>query len=260
MSSTGSPAATAPQLDVIVDGTWVIIPAVDVNGNIVAVEVYSPSCGHPHGVGFVPMLNPDPWPSPYSFYLLDEHSHTLSIQRASGSAAGMPVSGINRAINHCLAAGRRMAGNWDLMFTIDIGPDAWNSSDTITPQTTDPFGNTVPCLSGADIPTGQVSGLQTLSFYGVTAAALIGAPSAVQALLPTNWTTSGSLIFEGEVPYIPTINHERSAFTAMANLCGMDLALTYPLPPKNSAGSSPVRPQPRIHTAVDCGYSVLVLP
>ena len=152
-----------------------------------------------------------------------------------------------------------MSSNWDLMLSIHAGPDAWTSSDTILPQTTDPAGNTVPCLSGADAPAGKVSGLQTLSFKGVSAVDFLGAPAEVQALLPKPWTGDASLIFEGEVPYIPTIQHERSAFTAMANLAGMDLALDYALPPKSSSGSPP-RPTPRIHSGMDCGYSVIVLP
>jgi hypothetical protein len=258
MASASNPATTPSQLDVILDGTWVIVPSVDAAGNIAGVDVYSPSCGHPHGVGFVDELNPNPWPGPFSFYLLDEHGHTLIIQRA-GSPTGMPVSGIDQTVNHCLAKGRPMGGNWDLLLTIATGPDAWTSSDTIVPQTIDPAGNTVPCLSGVDAPSGKVSGLQTLSFKGVTAAQFCGAPANVQALLPSPWSGSGSLIFEGEVPYIPTLQHERSAFTAMASLAGMDLALDYPLPPKSSAGSS-VRPQPRIHAGSDCGYSLIILP
>lgn len=259
MAAAGSPASTPSQLDVILDGTWVIVPSVDAAGNITGVRVYSPSCGHPHGVGFVNQLNPDPWPGPFSFYLLDEHSHTLAIQRASGTSTGMPVSGIDQTTNHCLNAGRPMGGNWDLMLSIGSGPDAWASSDTVLPQTTDPAGNIVPCLTGADAPTGKVSGLQTLSFKGVSAVEFCGAPANVQALLPSPWSGSGSLIFEGEVPYIPTLQHERSAFTAMANLAGMDLAMNYPLPPKSSTSSS-VRPQPRIHTGSDCGYSLIILP
>ena len=234
MESIGSVGGSSSQLDVILDGTWVIVPSVNASGSITGVDIYSPSCGHPHGVGFVAQLNPDPWPSPFSFYLLDEHSHTLVIRRSSGAQAGMPVSGIDQASNHCMIKRRPMSANWDLMLSINIGPDSWASSDTIAPQTLDPEGKAVPCLTGADAPTGKVSGMQTLSFRGIAAAEFCGAPSDVQALLPSTWTGDGSLIFEGEVPYIPTLQHERSAFTAMATLCGMDLALNYPLPPKHT--------------------------
>src|SRR5271167_3839619 len=98
MAAPGNPAANPIQLDVILDGTWVILPAVNAAGNITGVDVYSPSCGHPHGVAFVPQLNPNPWPSPFALYMLDEHSHTLVIKRSSGSQAGMPVSGIDQTV------------------------------------------------------------------------------------------------------------------------------------------------------------------
>ncbi len=54
----GNPAATVSQLDVVFDGTWVIVPGVDANGRIVGVDVYSPACGHPHGANFTNQINP----------------------------------------------------------------------------------------------------------------------------------------------------------------------------------------------------------
>lgn len=259
MANGSSSASAASQLDVVVDGTWVIVPSVDANKDIIRVEVYSPSCGHPHGAYFVSQLNPNPWPGPFSFYLLDNHSHLINIRRGSAGPAGMPVTGIDQTGNHCIAGGRPMSGSWDLMLSIAAGPDAWVSSDTILPQTNDPKGNTVNCLSGADAPAGKVSGLQTLSYIGVTEVELCGMPTAVQALLPSPWSGSGSLIFEGDVPYNPTMTHERAAFTAMASLAGLDLVLDYRLPPKSTPGSA-VRPQPRVHTGSDCGYSLILLP
>jgi len=258
MAAASNPAATS-QLDVILDGTWVMMPSVDTSSNIVGVDVYSPSCGHPHGVVFVAELNPDPWPSPTSFHLLDDHSHMLVIQRSSGSKAGMPIGGIDQSANHCLKGARPMGSNWDLMFSITAGPDSWTSSETIAPETTDPFGNIVACLVGSDAPTGKVSGMQKLSFLNVSGAEFLAAPSDVQSLLPSPWQGTGSLIFEGEVPYMPTLQHERAAFDAMANLAGMDLALNYPLPPKSYPGA-PKTPQPRYHTGMDCGYALIVFP
>ncbi len=69
------------QLDVVFDGTWVIVPGVDSNGNITAVNVYSPSCGHPQGVNFTSGLKPNPWPDQDAFYQLDNHGYTLRIQQ-----------------------------------------------------------------------------------------------------------------------------------------------------------------------------------
>jgi hypothetical protein len=261
MATTGSTAATSSQLDVVIDGTWVIVPSVDAKNNINGVEVYSPSCGHPHGAFFTNQLNPNPWPDAKAFYMLDNHSHYLAIQRSSGSTSGMPLSGINQNLNHCLPQKRPFGTSWDLMLSIAAGPDSWTSADTVSSQTTDPSGKPVPCFSGKDAPTGKVSSLQTLSYRGVTAVDFCGAPIALQSLLPVPWSGVGSLIFEGEVPYIPSIQHERAAYSAMAGLAGLDLSLDYPLPPL------PVPPQasgsvarPMINTTKDCGYALIVLP
>jgi hypothetical protein len=254
-------ASSSSQLDVVIDGTWVIVPSVNAAGQITGVDIYSPSCGHPHGATFVPQLNPNPWPADPSFYMLDNHSYFLDVQRTSGSPAGMPVTGIDKTVNHCLPQKRPFSAGWDLLLSIAAGPDAWTSSDTVSTQTTDPAGNPVQCFSGKDAPTGKVSSLQTLSYMGVTAVDFCGAPQALQALLPSPWKNAGSLIFEGEIPYIPTMQHQREAYMAMAGLAGLDQSLDFALPPRDSAPATPSSvPYPMVHTAEDCGYSLIVMP
>lgn len=78
----------AAQLDVIFDGMWVMAPSIDRSGKIIGVDIYAPACGHPQGAVFVPELAPDPWPAPTEFYQLDNHGHTLHIERANRSRTG----------------------------------------------------------------------------------------------------------------------------------------------------------------------------
>ncbi len=260
MAATGNSSATTAQLDVVFDGTWVMVPSLDAAGNIVAVDVYSPDCGHPHGAVFVNQIAPNPWPQPSSFYMLDDHRHALDITRNSGSQTGMQVGGVNQTVNHCVAPGRSINSTWDLMISINAGPDAWVSGDTIVPQYTDPQGTLFPCFSGQDVPAGSVSTLQTLTFLDVSAISFCGAPSTFQALLPSPWTGVGSLIIEGEIPYIPTMQHERGAIAALAELAGLDLRLDYPLPSSRSVQPIPQGIQPRSHTGPICTSSVLILP
>lgn len=260
MTTASRSPAPATQLDVVFDGTWVIVPSVDASSRIIGVDVYSPACGHPQGVTFTSQLNPNPWPTPAAFYMLDNHSHTISIQRSSGTKVGMPISGIDTSINHCLKQTRPLGGQWDLLVSIPCGPDAWTSSDTVDPVTTDSHGNTVRCLSGKDAPAGKVSAMQTLSFRGVTAVELCGAPANVQNLLPAPWSNTGSLIFADEVPYVPTLQHERTAIFAMANLAGLDMALDHPLPSSLSARPNPSVPRPMLHTGGNCGFALIAMP
>lgn len=254
----GKSATSASQLDVVFDGTWVIVPALDAARRLIGVKIYSPSCGHPQGVTFVSGLAPNPWPNQDAFYQLDNHGYTLRIQRSDNKQAGMHVSGIDPVINHIVTTPRVIGENWDLQVSIPIGPDAWVSSDTVNPKTTDSYGNTVPCFAGDDAPTGKVSSLQTLSFVGVDAAALFGAPARVQALLPSPWSGKGTLIFEDEIPYIPSLTHERAAIDAMAGLAGLDLVLNYPLPARHIPSKGPL--QPMVHTTSTCGHSLIVIP
>lgn len=260
MEPADNSAATGSQLDVVFDGTWVIVPSVDAAGRIGGVDVYSPACGHPHGATFTSQLNPNPWPATPAFYMLDDHSHMLVIHRTAGSHFGMSIAGLDKTINHCVAKGRPIGNNWDLMISITTGPDAWASADTVVPQATDSSGKTVQCFSGKDVPSGKVSSLQTLSFQGLTGVELRGAPAKVQGLLPSPWNGAGSLIFEGEIPYVPTLQHERAAIAAMAGLAGLDLALDYPLPTSLSAQPSPAALRPMTKTGGNCGHALILMP
>ncbi|MGA7107553.1 MAG: hypothetical protein WBV28_15700 [Terracidiphilus sp.] len=258
-AATSTPAA-ATQLDVVFDGTWLFVPSTDSTGKITNVDIYSPACGHPLGVYFTNQLNPNPWPVQSAFYQLDSHSYTLNIQRGTRPAAGMPLSGISTAVNHCVAQPRPIASNWDMLASISVGPDAWVSADTFAPQTTDSHGNAVSCFNGKDAPAGQVSSLQTLSFTGVTAVSLLGAPGNVQGLLPAPWNGQGTLIFEDEIPYVPTLQHERTAIFALANLAGLDLALDYPLPKRMPVAPAPGGPpRPQLHTGGGCGAGIIMM-
>ncbi len=258
MTQAGSSQVIATQIDVVLEGTWVIAPYVDASSRIIGVEVYSPACGHPQGVTFSTDLNPIPWPSPASFFMLDNHGHTLNIQRASQSGAGMAVSGIDAGVNHCVKGHRPLSGGWDLKLSIPCGPDVWVSSGTTPTQIVNAQGNTVPCFSGSDAPQGPVSSTQRLTFKNVTGVELCGAPPSVQNMLASQWSKSGVLIFEDEVPYVPTPQHERMAIFAMANLAGLDMLMDYPLPTSRNAPKPP-GPIPMNHTGGYCGFSVLLL-
>jgi hypothetical protein len=245
---------------VVFDGTWIIVPGLDSSQNIIGVEVYSPACGHPHAALFVPQLGPfgpANWPQASSFYMVDSHGLSLAIER--GQAAGMPVSGINQSANHCISNKRPLGGNWDLVLSISTGPDTWVSSGTMDPVTKDPSGQTVPCFSGKDVPTAKVSSIQTLSFKNVSTVTLCGAPSKIQSLIPSPFNLNGSLLFEGEVPYIPTLQHERSTIVAMATLAGLDLSLEHPLPSSGSAAPNSIL-RPRIAGQANCGHAIILVP
>lgn len=262
-AATSNSQASTSQLDIVIDGTWVFVPGVDAAGVITGVDVYSPDCGHPHGATFVNQLGPfsvAAWPQPSALYMLDDHGHALHIQRDAASSKGMPITGIDHTVNHCLPAARPLGGNWDLMISIKAGPNAWVSSDTVDPQTTDSAGSSVSCFSGKDSPPGKISALQTLSFFGVTGLDFCGAPAKLQALFPAPWSGSGSLIIAGDVPYIPTLRHTRAAYIAMSSLAGLDLEMDYPLPRAANLAAAANSLHPMIHSGMNCGHAVIVMP
>ncbi|HEX4287085.1 MAG TPA: hypothetical protein VHZ28_18475 [Terracidiphilus sp.] len=256
--ATNNPAP-ATQLDVVFDGTWIFLPQVDASGTIIRVDVYSPNCGHPHAGLFLSQLGPfGPlnWPPLNSFYMLNSQGLTLSVQ---ATGPGIGAKNIDHSINHCIPKKRPMCGNWDLQISLVGVPSAWVSTGTQDPVVKDPSGKTVACFSGKDAPAGKISSIQTLSFWGVTAVDLCGAPDKLQNLIPGPYAGPGTLLLEGEVPYIPSLQHERSAISSMATLAGLDLLLEHPLPSSGSATVNPVM-MPRVAGAQNCGHGVLIGP
>lgn len=254
-----STQAPASQLNVVFDGTWIFLPQVDAAGTIVRVDVYSPACGHPHAALFLPQLGPfgpTNWPAANTFHMLDSHGLNLAIK---STGKGITPKDIDHSINHCIPKPRPMGGNWDLMISLNAGPSAWISTGTQDPVYTDPSGKQIPCFSGKDAPAAKISSIQTLSFQGVTFVELCGAPGAMQSLLPDPYTGVGTLIFEGEVPYIPSLQHERAAITAIATLAGLDLLLEHPLPSSGSSAQNPIM-RPRNAGTTNCGHGILVGP
>lgn len=256
-AKAGKSAASASRLNIIFDGTWFFVPTIDTAGRITSVRVYSPTCGHPHGVTYASGPTPQPWPEPPSFYQLDPHSYAFNVRRSSNRQPGISIKKIDAVINHCVSL-RPTGENWDLLVTIPIGPDAWVSGDTVTPKAMDSYGNTVPCFVGTDAPTGKVSSLQTLTFDDVASVEIMGASTSVRALLPAPWNGPGSIIFENEIPYSPSLQHERTAIFALADLAGIDLAMNYPLPkPTGPPRKSRLK---RLHTGGVCGHALIAIP
>jgi hypothetical protein len=228
-------AATAgTRLDVVFAGPLLFVPEVT-GGNIAAVEVFAPCNGHHIGAVFLPGVIftdaelDDPkgkrWPEPESFSLLDPHSYRIELtQQAETPQRPFPVASIPDT-NHKIKPGRKLTGDWDIAIAVEGQISNW---------TTHRLSQVKEGLfHGADAPTGKTTAsLQRLTYAEVTAAEFLGAPSEPRTYLRENAAKGGTLIVIGEIPYQPTLLHERRAIDAIAKLAGLEfhLASTAPKP------------------------------
>ena len=241
------------RLDVVIGGPMLFIPAVH-DGNIAEVEVFSPDNGHPVGAVFLPgvwfsdaELN-DPkcrrWPEPESFSLLDPHSYLVDLtQQKEKAVPPFPVSAIPDT-NHKIKPGRRLSGDWSVAVVLRGALSGWGSQRL--------FRVTKDLYVGADAPKSEaVASMHRLTYTGVTGAEFHGAPAHPREYLRANIAKGGSLIILGEIPYQPTLQHERRAIDAMARLAGLDLhlATTDPTPHKTRL----------MHHTLDCGGSAIAV-
>ena len=67
--------------------------------------------------------------------------------------------------------------------------------------------------------------MHRLTYIGVTGAEFWGLSPEPKDYLRANVTKGGTLIVQGEVPYLATQVHERHAVDALAKLAGLDLHL-----------------------------------
>jgi hypothetical protein len=245
-------APKGAQLDIIFAGPLLFVPAVT-GGNITGLEVFSPCNGHHVGAVFVPGVwftdaeLDDPkcerWPEPESFSLLDPHGYSIDLTQATKKPLSpFPVASIPET-NHKVKPGRRMTGDWEVAIVVNGQLSGWSSHR---------LGKVDESLfHGADVPTtGTMATLHRLSYPGVAAAEFYGAPSEPRAYLRANITKGGTLIVIGEIPYQPTLLHERRAIDAIAKLAGLELHLaeTAPLPFKTRL----------MDHVMSCGLSIIV--
>ncbi len=251
-----SPSSNS-QLDILFGGPLLFVPEVR-EGIITGVEVFSPNNGHPVGAVFLPgtfftdaELN-DPqcqrWPDASSFSLLDPHSYSIEVsQQIPGSSkaanAVFKASDIPGG-NHKIAPGRRVSNDWEVSVSIKGQLSAWGSL-RLSRVTDDLY-------HGADVPTSpSTAAMHRLSYLGVTSVEFYGAPKAPREYLRTNSSKGGTLIVMGEVPYQPTLLHERKAIDALAKLAGLDLHLV-------ATDPTPHKTRLMMHLS-DCGHSIIVI-
>jgi len=244
--------AEGANLDIVFAGPLLFVPEA-ADGSIAEVEVFAPCNGHHIGAVFLPGVTytdaelDDPkcerWPEPESFSLLDPHSYAIELTQAAAKApAPFPIAGIPET-NHKVKPGRRLSGDWDLSIRVKGQISGWSSHrlSAVRPG----------LFHGADAPTGKTTAsLQRLTYAGVTAADLPGAAAEPRAYLRENIAKGGTLIVIGEIPYQPTLLHERQAIDAMAKLAGLEFHL---------AETAPKPYQTRLMTHVMyCGASIVV--
>jgi hypothetical protein len=226
--------ANKRRLDVVFAGPLLFVPEI-AEGNIGGVEVIAPCNGHHIGAVFLPGVIftdaelDDPkckrWPEPESFSLLDPHSYVIELtQAAEIPQAPFPVASIPDT-NHKIKPGRKLSGDWDITISVKGQISGWSTHRLSQVRE--------GLFYGADAPTGKTTAsLQRLTYTGVAAADLLGASSEPRAYLRDNSAKGGTLIVIGEIPYQPTLLHERQAINAIAKLAGLEfhLAETAPKP------------------------------
>jgi hypothetical protein len=240
------------QLDIVFAGPLLFVPEVT-EGNITGLEVFAPCNGHHVGAVFMPGVLftdaelDDPkcerWPEPESFSLLDPHSYSIELtQQTKKPQRPFPVAAIPET-NHKVKPGRRLSGDWDHSIAVRGHLSGW-TSHRLSKVTEGLF-------HGADAPTCKMTAsLHRLTYAGITAAELYGAPSEPRAYLRNNAARGGTLIIVGEIPYQATLLHERRAIDAIANLAGLEFHL---------AKTAPSPYQTRLMNHVEsCGLSIIL--
>ena len=250
--SKSSKHSSGVRLDILFAGPLLFVPEI-VDGNVAAVEVFSPCNGHHIGAVFVPEVLfsdeelDDPrcerWPEPQSFSLLDPHSYSIDLeQKGKGKSSPFAVSSIPDT-NHKVKQGRRLSSDWEVAIAVNGRLSGWTSHRLAKVDEN--------LFHGADAPmTDSTSSLHRLTYEGVTSADLCGAPREPRAYLRENIAKGGTLIVVGEIPYQSTLLHERQAIDALAKLAGLELHLKETAP----------RPyQTRLMEHVlNCGHSVIL--
>jgi hypothetical protein len=248
--SSKKPTPAGAQLDIVFSGPLLFVPTIS-EGAIISVDVYSPKNDHPVGAVFVPGViypdkdlehaNPDTWPDPEAFSLLDPHSYAIELAQA-GTHTPFPASSIPE-LNHKIRPGRKISSDWTVALSLYGQLAAWTSHRY--------FKMDADLYCGSDTPLATaIPAMQRLTYKQVTAAEFYGARTEPREYLRANIASGGTLIVTGEIPYQASLAHERLAIDALARLAGLDLHLAEIAP-------NPHRSRLMMHVT-NCGHSVIV--
>jgi hypothetical protein len=249
----GPSTVRGTQIDLLFVGPLLFVPEVD-SDKIKGLDVYCPRNGHPMGAVFLPGVFfsadelEDPkcerWPEPLRFSLLDPHSYSIEItQRAKASDASLQVADIP-ANNFRVKPGRRLSQDWDVAIQVNGRLSGWSSHrvSNVTPE----------MFVGSDKPTvSAVSSLQRLTYKDVTRMEFFGTSAESGDYLRSNLSKGGTLVIIGEIPYQPSLLHERQSIDAIAKLAGLNLQLVTTAPVATA--------QQVMHHIINCLMSVIVV-
>jgi hypothetical protein len=238
------------ELHIVFSGPLLFIPQIE-SGRVVSVDVYSPRNGHPIGAVFLPGVfysdaeldkaNPATWPEQESFSLLDPHSYAIEVTHAKAQKA-LLASEIPKE-NHKIKPGRKLTADWDVAISIYGQVTGWSSHRH--------FSIDNELYRGSDAPmVASVAGRHRLKYARVAAAEFCGARKEPKAYLSANIAKGGTLIIMGEIPYQPSLLHERRAIDSLAKLAGLDLQLATTEP-------EPHKSRLMLHT-INCGHSIIL--
>lgn len=186
----------------------------DGTAKLSGVEVYAPACGHTNAA----TINTG------STYMLESYWHCIDpTYDPSYSPTPLTVSQLKQNVgsNTPWTPGKRpVMGGWDVAFLLPTPPEDWQC-DLIVPNAQASFSGQDSALIPASVALEQI-----LVYKQVTKLAFDGA--CFNAEFPP---VAGvvDLFLSSEVPFIPTLQHERRATDAMAKLMGLDIVLTTPL-------------------------------
>ncbi|MFT4113226.1 hypothetical protein [Silvibacterium sp.] len=232
VSSQASTPSTPFELHLHFEGAFIFSVKTESNSSdagakITGVDVYAPVCGHTNAA----TINSG------STYMLESYWHCIDPQYASGyTPAPLTLGDLKTSISAntpWLSANRPIMGGWDIAFTLPAPPEEWVCDQFVA--------NASASFTGQDVGLipASVALDQVLIYKQVTGAKFHGA-CFNPAFTPVDGVVS--LYLTSEVPYIPTLQHERRAADAMARLVGLDWVLQTPL---GAAGSSNGRFQPK---------------
>jgi hypothetical protein len=186
------------------------------------------------------------WPEPSGFSLLDPHSYSIEMDQDPNRNTQPIKVGQIPATNHKVLPGRRISDAWSLVFAVRGLLTGWSSHRLTKVQP--------GMFVGADAPQSEfTAALHKLTYESVVGADFYGAGTNQRAFLREHAPEGGSLIILGEVPYRPTLAHERKAIDAIAALAGLDLYLA-------DTTVHTLKAQLMMHSGGDCGHSIIVCP
>lgn len=198
--------------------------------NVIGIDVFAPTSGHIYSGGFQGIWNnpyaPEPPAPDYKLLMLEPQRYCLELERNGSPLTGqtIPLEELRASLgskNLWPDQARPLGLGWDFAVSLPVPDNVLHWTTTCMDVT--------GCFGGRNATFPYMGMKQKFKYKDISKFNLRGSPFPLGDVQPTPTDGKLTFIIDGETHCFPSLQHQRQAVNAIAQVMGLDLYLVQPI-------------------------------